>query len=265
MIVIAGNKLTNFDDTMLPELERIIYQKKMGSSFEQQYDSMDEFLFELHMRGRVVEAARLLNKSGIQFAGFKNTRCNDAFWTITEYGGIQLKDGVAPRDAINDIFRNGSKYAIECATAIVIILYKAVLDSINPEQFDRLFADLLLFDWHYNSNLRILRRSNVQQAEAGDVLYFENPDFSPKTPWWRGENVILLENGKYYGHGLGIRSGSEMIAALNKYRVPDSNKSAYLSDSYEQLYFNYFRQFRTGVRSSRVRAIIGGSAFSIYI
>ncbi|MCR8634877.1 protein-glutamine gamma-glutamyltransferase [Paenibacillus radicis (ex Xue et al. 2023)] len=263
MIVIAGNKLADFDESMLSEQERIIFQKKKSSPTEQRYETVDELIFELHMRARIVAAARLLSKSGARFASFKESRCNEDFWKLTESGGFQLKDGVTPQNAINDIFSNGKKYAFECSTAVVIVLYKAILDSIDPEEFNKLFADLLIFDWHLNSNLRLLEKNNKEEAEAGDLLYFKNPDFSPVTPWWRGENVVLLEDGKYYGHGIGIKSDTEMIAALNKYRVKDSNKSAYLTDNIKELNFNFYRQHQAKTRLSRVKVTIGGKPIRI--
>jgi protein-glutamine gamma-glutamyltransferase len=57
--------------------------------------------------------------------------------------------------------------------AVVIVLYKAILDSMDPRQFDMLFSDLLLFDWHSNSNLHLIDRTDIEEAETGDVLYIE--------------------------------------------------------------------------------------------
>ncbi|TBL75178.1 protein-glutamine gamma-glutamyltransferase [Paenibacillus thalictri] len=224
---------------------------------------MDELLFELKLRGRIVDGARQLSASGAKFANFTKSKANEDFWKVTDFGGFMLKDGITPHEALNDIFTNGKKYAFECATAISIVLYKAVLDTIGPKQFDTLFADLLLYDWHLNNNLRLLDRSTKETAAPGDVLYFENSDFSPKTPWWRGENVVLLDDGKYYGHGIGIRDAQGMIDELNKFRVKDSKQSAYLDDRYKQLDFDYYRQFRLQTGQSHIRAVIGGRQYVI--
>ena len=43
----------------------------------------------------------------------------------------------------------------------------------------------------------------------GDVVYFNNPDFDPLTPQWRGENAVVLEDGTYFGHGIGIATAEQ--------------------------------------------------------
>jgi protein-glutamine gamma-glutamyltransferase len=261
MIVIAGNGAAAFDESKLSGLELAIYHKKKNSAVEYRYESIDALLFELHMRTRIVESARSLNKSGASFAGFAKSRCNEAFWQRTEYGGFRLKSGVAPQDAIRDIFANGRLYAFECATAMVIVLYKAVLDSIDPKQFDVLFSNLLLFDWQYDSDLRLIDRKQTKEAVAGDVLYLENPEFSPTTPWWRGENVIKLENDLYYGHGIGIAPMETFVAVLNKFRKPGSTKSAFLTDDFTHPDFSYLRRFQSGVREKPVIAKVGARTY----
>lgn len=52
-----------------------------------------------------------------------------------------------------------------------------------------------------------------------------------------GGNAIMLGADQYYGHGLGIKSAEEMIASLNRKRVPGSRTSAYLTD--EALHPNF--------------------------
>nr|WP_325049992.1 hypothetical protein [Cohnella faecalis] len=69
---------------------------------------------------------------------------------------------------------------------MVIILYKATLDSIGKDTFNAYFKDLFLYDWNYDNNLKLITVENKNEAYPGDVLYFENPDFDPKTPEWRG-------------------------------------------------------------------------------
>ncbi|KAA8786977.1 protein-glutamine gamma-glutamyltransferase, partial [Paenibacillus amylolyticus] len=131
---------------------------------------------------------------------------------------------------IRDIWRNGRLYAFECATATVIVLYGGVLGSIREDAFNSLFRNLLLFDWHYDSDLRLTEKNGKELALPGDVLYFKNPDVSPETPEWQGENTIMLRENLYYGHGIGIASGQEIIRTLNHFRFPGSMTSAYLMD-----------------------------------
>jgi protein-glutamine gamma-glutamyltransferase len=261
MIVIAGNGAAAFDESKLSGMELGIYHKKKNSAVEYRYESADALLFELQMRTRIVESARALYKSGARFAGFATSRCNEAYWQRTEFGGFRLKRGVAPQDAIKDIFKNGQLYSFECATAMVIVLYKAVLDSIDPKQFDILFSNLLLFDWQYDSDLRLIDRKHAEEAVAGDVLYLKNPDFSPSTPWWRGENVVKMEDGLYYGHGIGIAPMENIIAVLNKFRKPGSTKSAFLTDDFTHPDFSYLRRFQAGVRVKPVIAKVGAKTY----
>ncbi|NOU92586.1 protein-glutamine gamma-glutamyltransferase [Paenibacillus sp. LMG 31456] len=257
MIIIAGKPEFVFDDSTLSELERSIYQKKKSSTFEYRYDSVEVLLFELRVRTQIVESARLLSKSGVRFADFKHSKCNEAFWDRNDKGGFELKKGVAPHDGIKDIFNNGRLYAFECATAVVLVLYKAILESIGPKQFDVLFSDLLLYDWHYSSNLHLKERTHPEDAVAGDLLYFNNPDFDPATPWWRGENVVKLEKDLYYGHGIGIKTAEEFIAKLNSFRKPKSTQSASLSDRFDQLDFSSLWQLTSSNQGRFIIAKVG--------
>ncbi|WJH35640.1 hypothetical protein N6H14_06555 [Paenibacillus sp. CC-CFT747] len=100
--------------------------------------------------------------------------------------GISAEAGSGAGRGVRDIFRNGRLYAFECATAMVICLYRAVGENIGDPLFNRYFADLLLFDWHYDSDLRLITLDTHQESYPGDILYFINPDYSPLTPQWRG-------------------------------------------------------------------------------
>jgi protein-glutamine gamma-glutamyltransferase len=261
MIIIAGNSETDFDDSKLSALERSMYQAMKGSSFQYRYDSVAGLLFELGVRSHIVESARLLNESGVQFSDFEHSRCNPVYWDRIENGGFQLKSGVTPHEGIRDIFNNGRLYAFECATAVTIVLYKAVLESIGPQHFDMLFSDLMLYDWHFNSNLRLIDRMNPMEAVAGDILYFQNPDFDPATPWWRGENAILLGQDLYYGHGLGIKTSDEIVEGLNKSRKPGSFQSASLADRFDQLDFSYLWRIITSDRRKLIIAKVGARSY----
>jgi protein-glutamine gamma-glutamyltransferase len=263
MIVIAGNQPAALDESQLNALERAIYVKKNNSSVKYRYASVGVLLFELRMRTRIVESARALGSSGARFASFKDSQCNEAVWHRTEYGGFKLKKGVSPRAAIADIFMNGSMYAFECATAVVIVLYKSVADSIEPGQFDRLFADLLLFDWQYDRDLRLIDRKNVEEAVPGDILYFDNPEFSPETPWWRGENAVKLGENLYYAHPMGVTNAQGIINVLNKYRKPGSTKSAFLTDRFSHPDFAYLQRFQPGgSREKPIVAKIGSRTYA---
>lgn len=232
--------------------------------------------FEMILRSRIVESAEALHRSGVSFATFATARCNQQFWDLTEKGGFQIKAGVTPGEGIRDIFLNGHQYAFECATAMVIVLYKGVLDSILEIEFNRIFAGMLLYDWHYDSDLRLIQQQGSYKAAPGDILYFNNPDVSSETLEWKGENVVKLKEDLFYGHGIGILPAKGIIDSLNQHRRPEATVSAYLTNEVVYPDFIYLSQFATeGNRknelslhtlyhqeySHRIHAVIGGRQY----
>ncbi|MCU6712247.1 protein-glutamine gamma-glutamyltransferase [Paenibacillus sp. J5C_2022] len=230
MIVIMNDSINNLYPSMLSDLERRIVSKKQASPMIYRYPSMDALMFELRMRSNIVQAAKDMNASDVGFATFSNSRCNPQYWIRTPNGGFLLRPGVPPSVGINDIFQNGQLYAFECAGAIIIMLYKAVLSTIGEPAFNYYFQNLFLRDWQYDRDLRLITTYNLAETYPGDVLYFKNPDHHPATPEWQGENVIMLDENLYFGHGIGMGTGQEMIAALNRARRPGSMVSAYLQN-----------------------------------
>lgn len=244
-------QMNSIDTSIFSHLERTILIQKNKSPILYQYESLSQLQFELRLRTNIVEAAHALLRSKAAFAAFKESRCNIHFWNRTEYGGFKIKEDTLPSTAIRDIFTNGSLYAFECSAAMVIVLYMAVLDSIGEHSFNRLFADLLLWDWNYDKDLRLITIDSNKESVPGDILYFKNPDVSPHTPEWRGENVVKLEEDLYYGHGIGIKYAEDIIAALNQRRKPGSTQSAYLLDQATYPDFKYLFQFRAGSNMDR--------------
>jgi protein-glutamine gamma-glutamyltransferase len=140
-------------------------------------------------------------------------------------------------------------YGTECATAIVIVYYLALVEVLPAELFDQLFSDIYLMDWKYlDKDLGVGTYYGVNDSLPGDCLYFKNPDVNPDTPEWQGENVIKLIGGYYYGHGIGIKTADEIIRELNRNRIRDSVNSAYLMDMIVKPDFNYL-----GIINSRFR------------
>ena len=198
-----------------------------------QYDSVDQLIFEITLRKETAEAAELLNKSRFAFAVFYQSRCNPIYWDRTQNGGFRLKWGAKPADAINNIYIDGELYATECATAMLIVYYKALIQVYGEEQFNNTFTNIYLMNWH---NIETLFREvgnpvHVHDILIGDRCYIINPDVSPQYPECQGENVIVLGNGLYYGHGLGITTVNNIIAELNTKRRYNSTKSAYFIES----------------------------------
>ena len=263
MIAVSGFPVSPADVAALPEPQRTIFRMKERSPVTYRYDSLNTLLFELNMRANIVRAARALNQSGPAFAGFDRTRCNPRYWTRTEEGGCRLNFNVTPADAIRDIFVNGHLYAFECAMAVVIVLYRGALDTMGDAAFNRYFRNLYLHDWNYDSDLRLRSSTDTREAYPGDVLYFNNPDFSPQTPEWRGENAILLEDGLFYGHGIGITTADHIISELNRHRFPGSTTSAHLMDLVVYPDYAYLSTYRFGsAGAERIVARIGDITYA---
>lgn len=196
------------------------------------YGSLGQLKFELELRREIVTASKRLYRSRLDFAVFRESRCNPEFWERTQNGGFRLKNGVKASSGIGDIFANGQKYATECATAMIIVYYKALLDVYSAELFDATFPGIYLMNWHALD--RLLRETGAMKKVGdylpGDRRYVANPDVSPLTPEWQGENLIDLDGRLYYGHGIGIVTIDTVISALNQNRRPDAESSAYLME-----------------------------------
>lgn len=242
MIVISGNivKSDIFIDEYKPDsIQRDILTIINSSQERYEYDSLNQLQFELKLRENIINAAKKLNDGDMSFKIFTKSICNLDFWDRTDQGGFILKSGVTPSAAINDISENSSKYGTECATAIIIIYYLALLNIYPAKLFDKLFPQIHLMNYHYINNIikdagYIKKRSDYF---PGDRRYFVNPDVNPLKPEWQGENVIDLGKEIYFGHGLGIGNADEIISELNKFRIEGSEKAAYLLDGAGRLNF----------------------------
>ncbi|WP_147534398.1 protein-glutamine gamma-glutamyltransferase [Bacillus marasmi] len=228
MIQVSGVTFQLDDKWQLGNIEKSIIRSMQQTPVNYSYHSIGELLFELNVRKNIIKSAKEMNQSKALFRSFKRARCNPKYWQLTAAGGFLLKPGVKPSVAILDIFRNGSLYAFECATASIIIFYHAVLYSIGSTLFNSLFQNLYLYSWHTDSDLQIITNYS-NYFIPGDVVYFNNPDYEPRTPWFNGLSAVLLNDGKFFGHGFSIRTGDEMIRLLNTKRKSDSDQSAYLT------------------------------------
>jgi len=244
-VIIFVNSAQKVNEESLSEAERRIYLLKQKSPLDYVYHSANDLRFELQFRTRMIENSRELARSGAGFASFRRSRCNPDYWDRTRAGGFQVRGDRAVSDAIRDIFRHGDRYAFECATAIAIVMYKSVLDCIAESSFNELFRGLLLYDWHLDSDLRLITVNDASEAYPGDVQYFKNPDVSFLTPWWQGENVVKLGENLYYGHGVGILPSEGIIAKLNSHRKIGAKRSAYMLNQTSYPDFAYLAYFAT--------------------
>lgn len=229
MIQVSGLPFQQIDMWPSGSVERMIIQRMIEDPAVYSYQSIGELSFEVNLRKNIIQSARAMNQSQVRFESFANSRCNPQYWQLTSNGGFILRPGVKPSDAIQDIYKNSSQYAFECATAMVIIYYHAVLNSMGEALFNHYFQNIYLYSWHADSDLG-LKPIHIPHYLPGDVIYFENPDFDPQTPYWRGENTVVLGDGTYFGHGLGIKTVEQTIQTLNQARKPGSKQSAYLTN-----------------------------------
>lgn len=96
MIVLPPGDRIRLGQVALPELGRSIVQAKEASPVTYAYVSLEALLFELDLRSRIVESARALYASGVKFATYTNSRCNEAYWLRTAEGGSGCEAGWLP-------------------------------------------------------------------------------------------------------------------------------------------------------------------------
>ena len=204
----------------------------IDSSHEYIYSSQEELIFETSMRRNIIDASTSLYRGRLAFRIFQESKCNEKYWNRRSDGGFVLREDVKSSDGVADIFANTHLYGTECATAVVIIYYKAVLDSFKANLFDSAFQNIVLMNWRDMDELINVSTYRVlPDYVPGDCRYVRNPDVNPLTPEWQGENIISLGNNRYYGHGIGTGNIDYFIRALNRNRIEDSQISAYLMDS----------------------------------
>lgn len=241
--MIKINNLPVESNVLLKEIsneeQKLMINKMAQYQEPYSYASIQQLQFELLFRSNTMKAARELNKSGAKFTTFTYAFCNRKYWDRLSNGGFLLKPQISPTAGILDIIRNGKLYAFECSTAIAIVLYIATLYSIGSDKFDILFNRLYLMDWQFDEDLPIFQKYG-DDFIPGDVLHFNNPDFDPKQPHWRAENVIYFGDDEYYGHGVGIRNATTIINFLNKKRKSNPHLSAYLMNLITRPYYPAF-------------------------
>ncbi|KEK25892.1 protein-glutamine gamma-glutamyltransferase [Bacillus gaemokensis] len=220
--------ITNENEPFAHEKQQIL-AIMAGNQEVYAFRTADELSFDLNLRINIITSALELFQSGLQFRTFQQSYCNPKFWKRTSLGGFQLLPNAPASIAIRDIFKNGKQYGTECATAMIIIFYKALLALYDEETFNHLFANLLLYTWDYDRDLKLITK-NGGDIVPGDLVYFKNPQVNPNSIEWQGENAIYLGNFFFYGHGVGVKTKEQIIYLLNERRIPDAFISAYLTD-----------------------------------
>lgn len=143
MIEINGKPLDLSTLPALSQVEQAIVQSLAATDVVYSYQNPKELSFELALRTNILQASVALLQSGARFESFQKSYCNPRFWYRMPNGAFQLRQGVRPSSAIDDIFYNGQLYGFECATAIIMIFYKAVRESIDQPSFDAYFNNFI--------------------------------------------------------------------------------------------------------------------------
>ncbi|WLR51925.1 protein-glutamine gamma-glutamyltransferase [Bacillus tianshenii] len=248
MIYINGRLFQLNSLSNIGKVEEMILQQLHEAPVSYSYSSTNELLFEVNVRRNIIKSANAMNEGQAAFTTFEYARCNAEYWYLTKAGGFLLRNDVQPADAILDIFENSSQYAFDCSTACVIIFYHAVLNSIGKRPFNANFRNIYLYSWYTDPDLGV-QTSYANHYLPGDVVYFNNPDFNPRTSWYRGENAVVLNEDRFFGHGFGIKTSKEMIQSLNKKRKEQSNQSAYLTSLVTSLSFKQLAQLAVSQRA----------------
>ena len=198
-------------------------------------------LDEVTLRVNIAQAARDLAASGANFSATASSDAvNPLLWTLGYGGRMQVRkflaDGTigSPAKAIRDIFSHGEHYGFECATAMMVIFHKAILETVGDAAFDAMFAhprNLTFFRWEVKDDDYLALEKidkNGDQLTVGSHYYYKNPDASEENSAFAGENVIYLgvENGRrmFYGHGIVgakgtyVVSEAELLASLRSLR-----------------------------------------------
>jgi len=231
MLVIQEQRLTISQAQQLsPTLNhsQAILSSMVNNSDVYLFSSEQIFRIDVTLRSHIIDSALTLAKNGVNFETFYRTKGNPNYWEITEMGGLQLRNGSQPSTALQDIFNNGSAYGFECATAMEIVLLHGMLLTIGERLFNELYHNLYLWDWQDIPNLPLTIVSVQQGDIPGDVRYFKNPQVSPNHMAFQGENVIVLPDKRYYGHGIGIGDHDYFVTQLNRARRPGATMDAYL-------------------------------------
>ncbi|MBM4279427.1 MAG: hypothetical protein FJ137_01250 [Deltaproteobacteria bacterium] len=195
-------------------------------------------------RAHVVQAAKDLAASGASFSGSHQTdKVNQTLWTMGYGGKMQVRKWLAdgetgkPSAALRDIFDNGRAYGFECATAMMVIYHKAILDHVGDEAFDKLFSEpknLAFFRWDIEDADFVDAKKLVHRPmplQPGTHYYFENPDAAPENSAFRGENVLYLGDGQFYAHGIVGDSGTylvtekDIVDTLSALRAPGADSA----------------------------------------
>jgi protein-glutamine gamma-glutamyltransferase len=194
------------------------------------FDSISDLSFELKLRREIVNAAKELARSGLGFRVFRESYANKKYWDRRRDGGFALKSGVKASEGIRDIFENGDLYATECATAMMMIYYKALLAVFPEDAFNKMFPTIVLMNWHeIPYALREVGYLNMRGFFPGDRRYFKNPS-NPATPEWQGKTSFPWATG-YTTATASVHIRKTPLSKLSTATAGGRHRSAYLMNA----------------------------------
>ncbi|MCC6807818.1 MAG: hypothetical protein IT381_10360 [Deltaproteobacteria bacterium] len=166
--------------------------------------------------------------------------------------GLEVKG--SPAAALRAFEADPKGLRLDCNGATQLVFYLALRDALGEAAFDRYCAahgGMIITSTTYAGALGatmdtvrergrfdpgamppIFNASSdadgswrAHAMKPGDAAYFDNPGVTPEghAAGWRGENVIYLGNGMYFGHPLGIVSHDAIVKHLLDNAAPGSH------------------------------------------
>lgn len=162
---------------------------------------------------------RLANRrpGGIGYNQHLDPNCFDHTGWVT----WKIKPGVKPSDAVECIFRYGAGSKMECLSVMSAIYYRAILKSIGPEKFDKIFKDSMQISQDSPVFRFVPPKPPGEPLKPGDWVYvrghpqYHDPEMNRalgpgNEGAWVGENSVYIGGGKYSGLGLEDETLDEM-------------------------------------------------------
>jgi Protein-glutamine gamma-glutamyltransferase len=138
---------------------------------------------ELRIRSSVAESTKK----------FKATGFSD---TLT----VGVSSSKSASRSLNDFFSNNPSVSADCTVAASSVLDKGLLKVTGETLFNRIYT---LPDGSVVPN-RIEREDFIENMDVGDSATFPNyedwRDYTNNEWAWNGENVVKIENDKYWGY-----------------------------------------------------------------
>jgi hypothetical protein len=138
---------------------------------------------------------------------------------------FHTKPGVRASDAVNAVFSGPEcPIYIECLTAMYFLYFQAVLKTIGPDQFDRMFPNGIHVSpdsQDINGLIKAECKDSASDLKQGDWVYFYNNgnylSRHPPTDFnnaFQGENAVVMSRNKYEGFGVDTSTEMQMKKEL---------------------------------------------------